>query len=68
MSDPIARIEEQRLAFLELTLLRKQIRADYGDNPPAEVLKTIAELAKAYQSKWSGSSGKKGTDQEFEHF
>ena len=44
-------IEEQRWAMLEMRILLNQIQSTYGNNPPADILLAIAQIAKANRTK-----------------
>jgi hypothetical protein len=44
-------IEEQRWAMLEMRILLNQVQNTYGNNPPADVLLAIAQIAKANRTR-----------------
>lgn len=44
-------IEEQRWAMLEMRILLEQVQSTYGSNPPADILRAIAQIAKANRTK-----------------
>lgn len=44
-------IEEQRWALLEMRILLNQVQSTYGNNPPADILLAIAQVAKANRTK-----------------
>jgi hypothetical protein len=44
-------IEEQRWAMLEMRILLNQVQSTYGNNPPADILLAIAQIAKANRTK-----------------
>jgi uncharacterized UPF0146 family protein len=44
-------IEEQRWAMLEMRTILDHVQSIYGNNPPADILNAIAEVAKANRAK-----------------
>jgi hypothetical protein len=44
-------IEEQRLAMLEMRTILNQVQSTYGNNPPADILIAIAQIANANRTK-----------------
>jgi len=44
-------IEEQRWAMLEMRILLTQVHNTYGNNPPADILLAIAQIAKSNRTK-----------------
>ena len=44
-------IEEQRWAMLEMRTILNQVHSTYGNNPPADILFAIAQIAKANRTK-----------------
>jgi len=44
-------IEEQRWAMLEMRTILNQVQSTYGNNPPADILIAIAQLANANRTK-----------------
>jgi len=55
MTDPTVKITERRFALVELSLINKEIKTKYGENPPLEILTAFAELAKIYRKKYGTS-------------
>jgi len=44
-------IEEQRWAMLEMRSLLEQVHSTYGNNPPADVLLAISQIAQANRTR-----------------
>ena len=68
MSVTFTNIQEQRFALLELNSLMIHIKKEYGNNPPIDILNTIAEVAKAYRLKYANSSGSNKENKEIQNF